>query len=123
LQRAAEDAAGEEAWGLLLGTRDADCLHVRSIRVLPNRAADPRSQFGADPGELVAAWDAAAADGPAASVLGVWHSHPRGPAVFSAADRESAARWPDLAWLLLARDAGSWRFVDLDGRVLSSPPP
>lgn len=83
LRDEAAEAAPEECCGLLLGD-DA----IRTALPASNVAADRRHRFEIDPAVLLAAHKAARQGGPA--VLGCYHSHPRGRAEPSAADRDEA---------------------------------
>jgi proteasome lid subunit RPN8/RPN11 len=77
--------APQECCGILLG-RDGLVEEARPAR---NVATDARRRFEIDPQALVDAHRAARAGGP--SVLGYFHSHPRGSAEPSATDRAQAA--------------------------------
>ncbi len=56
---------------------------------LPNISPRPEAEYEADPAALVAALRAMRGQGQA--LAGVFHSHPRGPSGYSAADRAAAA--------------------------------
>ena len=88
LVASARAAAPEEACGLLLGRRGGGVARVREAPRVPNRAADPRVAFELEPGAWAALLDRAEAAG--LELLGVWHSHPRGPVAPSAEDRRHA---------------------------------
>lgn len=82
------------------------------LHATPNRAADRRTRFELDPAAVVAAEDRARARGLA--IVGVWHSHPRGPARPSDADRAAALAW-GTGWLSVLSAPGAlscWRLVD-----------
>jgi proteasome lid subunit RPN8/RPN11 len=87
----ARSAAPDEACGLLLRASDGQ-LRLTSE---PNLCADPRLGFAIDPLAVLRAESAGA------NVVGVWHSHPAGPALPS--DRDEAARdtWPGLAHVIV----------------------
>ena len=74
----------DEACGLLLGRKG------RIERAVPARNVhpEPGRHFEIDPQTLVEAHRAARGGGP--EVIGYFHSHPAGPAVPSAADRDAA---------------------------------
>lgn len=74
-----------EACGLLLGTARGDAIEVSALAVARNVALDPLESFELDPLDLLAAEDGALAS--KLAVVGVWHSHPRGPLAISAEDR------------------------------------
>jgi desampylase len=78
-------ALPEEACGLLLGARRGDEVEVSALAALRNVAPEPRDAFELDPLDLLAAEDGARDSG--LSIVGVWHSHPRGPLEISARDR------------------------------------
>lgn len=104
-------AEPREACGVLLGRREEDRVVLLGVRAARNlRVADGTMRFELDPGALVAITDEAGALG--LEVVGVFHSHPRGPAVPSEADR--AAAWEGWSYLIVGRaDDGdelrSWR--------------
>jgi proteasome lid subunit RPN8/RPN11 len=76
-------AAPHEACGLLLGRSP-----IAAIRPTANVAADPAHRFEIDPAELIAAYKAERAGGPA--LAGFYHSHPSGSALPSPTDRLNA---------------------------------
>jgi|SRR5690349_11149179 len=78
-----------EACGLLLGVRRGREIEVGALAVARNVAADPFASFELDALDILAAEDAARASGLA--IVGVWHSHPRGPLQASAEDRSGGA--------------------------------
>ena len=95
--------APEECCGILLG-HDG-----RIERAVPaaNVASDRHRGFEIDPQALVNAHRAARAGGP--QVIGYYHSHPAGPAVPSATDREQAAH-DGSVWAILAEGGVTfWR--------------
>ncbi|MCW5752319.1 MAG: M67 family metallopeptidase [Alphaproteobacteria bacterium] len=95
---AAEAAYPEEACALLVGRRGpGDRIFVERIVQSRNVAEDRRRRFEVDPG-LRIGLERELRGGPLA-VVGVWHSHPDGPARLSATDLASAYE-PELAWLL-----------------------
>ena len=103
LLAAADAARPREACGLLAGVPAADHVRVERVDVATNLACSP-DRFVLDPGELVAADDAARADG--LELVGAWHSHADAPPRPSRADREGA--WP--GWItLIVGAAGSSR--------------
>ncbi|MEL6430258.1 MAG: M67 family metallopeptidase [Planctomycetota bacterium] len=97
LARMTRRHAPAEACGLLLG-RSSDVV-LRAVRCR-NRAADPRRAFEVDAGHWVR-WELWAARR-GLSVVGVWHSHPEGPARPSRADVLGA---PDGLWSLIVAPA------------------
>lgn len=109
IRAAARAALPLEACGLLVGP-EAD----RVSRVAPadNVAAEPERRFEIDPRALLALHRALR--GTPERLIGHWHSHPSGPPVPSACDREMAFD-PDMVWLLVAPADGTaraWRVVE-----------
>ncbi|MFN7175464.1 MAG: Mov34/MPN/PAD-1 family protein [Thermaurantiacus sp.] len=95
-------SAGEsEACGLLLGRVGNDRWWVETATRARNISAEPRRRFEIDPTHVVAAHRAARMPG-AASVIGVWHSHPGGLLFPSETDRAGAT---ERGWLWLIADA------------------
>jgi proteasome lid subunit RPN8/RPN11 len=97
MRRLADAAAPREACGLLLGEG------ARLLALAPTRnLAAAEDAFEIDTALHLRLQRLARAR-PGRDVLGVWHSHPRGPAVPSARDREGA--WDEsLLWLITAAD-------------------
>ncbi len=98
---AARADPGREACGLLLGRRRRGQWCVAAATVARNVAPAPARRFEIDPAHLLAAQRAAREPG-APLILGVWHSHPVGPARPSPLDRAGITE-PDWLWLILAR--------------------
>ncbi len=117
---AAEGADPREACGLLLGI-PGDVAEVTDWRATTNRATRD-DRFAVDPGDLVAA----RREG---RLLGVAHSHPRGPAEPSILDAAYAALWRPWVWLIRGQGGDQAAFtIDAEGRwsrvrVVSSAPP
>jgi proteasome lid subunit RPN8/RPN11 len=86
-----------EACGFLVGVRRGDEVEVRGLAPGRNVAADPRAHFEIDALDTLAAEDDARAAGLA--VVGVWHSHPRGPSEPSPEDARFAAASSHSEWL------------------------
>ena len=85
LRALARAAYPAEGCGLILGRPAQGSRPARAARVAGARNAAPqRDRFEIDPGDLVAGVRAARRDG--LELLGLWHSHPDGPALPSAAD-------------------------------------
>lgn len=82
----------EEACGLLIGVRRANEWDVAALAPCRNAAADPLRSFELEALDLAAAEDGARDAG--LSVIGVWHSHPRGPLAPSAEDVCGASGMP-----------------------------
>lgn len=94
---AARRAVPEECCGLLAGWRETSTVIIDSVHPSPNLADDRRTRFEVDPGlRLRLQRHLRAAD---RAVVGIFHSHPGGPAEPSRADLDAA--WePDLVWLV-----------------------
>jgi proteasome lid subunit RPN8/RPN11 len=108
----AESTYPNEACALLIGRRGlGDDFRVARVEPSRNLASDTRRRFEIDPGlrigierELRGASEAAPM-----RVIGVWHSHPDGPAAPSATDAAMIFE-PDLAWAITAVVAGQALF-------------
>lgn len=100
-------ALPDEACGLLLGRLRGREIEVAALAPGRNRAANPRAQFEIDPLDVLAAEDGAR--GMQLSIVGVWHSHPRGPLAPSAEDRANAER----GWLTLIAVPGQPDGIEL----------
>lgn len=94
-RHAAEEAPGE-CCGLLIGTRQGDTCDVIYMKRGRNLAAS-HDLYELDPEDFVAADAEAEARG--LSVVGFYHSHPRGPERLSALDERLA--WPGYVYLLI----------------------
>ncbi|ATE64914.1 Mov34/MPN/PAD-1 family protein [Rhizorhabdus dicambivorans] len=106
--RAAAASPDAEICGLLLGGPG----EVTEVRPCANVAADPADSFEIDPMALIAAHKAARNGGP--SLVGHYHSHPRGPASPSA--RDAAMAEPGSYWIIIGDgEARCWR-ARADGR-------
>lgn len=107
MQREARARLPREACGLLIGRRVGECVEVLEVRHARNVARDP-ARFEVDPADHLANQRHARARG--LDVVGVWHSHPEGPATPSGTDlREAVRGW---AYVILdARDGAcrAWR--------------
>jgi len=94
-------AAGNlEACALLIGERRGHRIVAVECEPAANVAADPRGAFEVDPGAVVAGCERARRAG--LGLIGVWHSHPSGPAFPSRRDLEEL--WP--GWVLLISAGG-----------------
>ncbi len=104
-------ALPNEACGILVGTQRGGLTVVAGLAPGRNVAADPRAHFELDPLDTLAAEDDARSMG--LSIVGIWHSHPRGPLTPSLEDRSGA----DASWLTLIAvpqphagiELGCWR--------------
>ena len=100
---AATTAAPEECCGILFGRGG----RIERALQAANVASEPRRRFEIEPQALVDAHRAARAGGP--QVIGYYHSHPGGPAVPSATDREQAAH-DGSVWAILGEGGVTfWR--------------
>lgn len=119
VEERARTAFPAECCGLLLGRRLGGG-EVRIGRAEPcvNQAPDQHCRFTISPEAVLAAYRWARDRGE--QVVGTYHSHPRGAAVPSEVDRESA--WAGASYLILGLDEEgvharrSWRLED-DGFV------
>jgi proteasome lid subunit RPN8/RPN11 len=106
-------ASPEACCGMLLGLGG----RIEDARPAANVAADPHRRFEIDPQALVDAHRAARSGGP--RVLGYYHSHPRGPAVPSAADGAEAAHDGSL-WAIIGESGVTfWRDEEAGFAALS----
>ncbi len=112
VERRALAAFPAECCGLLLGeVEDGDTVRIGRVEPCVNQAADQRRRFTISPGSLLRAYRRARDRGE--RVVGTYHSHPRGAAVPSEVDRESA--WPGASYLIVGlgeggvRERRSWR--------------
>ncbi len=113
VERQALAAFPEECCGLLVGGRGAGgAVRVGWVEPCPNRArGSRRRRFTIAAESLLAAYRRAREAGH--ELVGTYHSHTAGPAVPSAADRESA--WPGASYLIVGLGSGgvrerrSWR--------------
>lgn len=92
----ARAGAPEEVVGVLAGPDDETVTRVDRAA---NVAADPRTHYELDPVEQVEILDAVDAAGE--TVVGFYHSHPRGSPVPSAID-ERLASWPGYVYLIVS---------------------
>jgi proteasome lid subunit RPN8/RPN11 len=101
-----------ECCGLLLGrAADGGRVSIGWVEPCVNEAPDRRCRFTISPGALLVAYRWARDRGE--QVVGTYHSHPRGAAVPSEIDRQSA--WPGASCLIVGlgeegvRERRSWR--------------
>jgi proteasome lid subunit RPN8/RPN11 len=111
----ADEAAPEEACGLLLGRMYEGETEVLRVLRGCNQARTPRDAFELAPEEVLRAAELGRDSG--LELVGLWHSHPGAPAVLSAADRHGlSAGW---SFVVLPADPGehprSWR--ELEGEI------
>lgn len=104
-------ALPNEACGLLLGKLRGREVEVTALSPGRNVSREPRAHFEIDPLDVLAAEDGARGMG--LSIVGVWHSHPRGPLMPSHGDRSN----DNGSWLTLIAvpephvgiELGCWR--------------
>lgn len=99
LRRRAREAAPDEVCGFLLGARD----QVAELIEAPNTHPEPSRGYRIHPRDCLAALRKARKEN--LQVLGVFHSHPEGPANLSTVDRREAH--PGWHYLVLGRDRES----------------
>ncbi len=102
MRRAVEAALPEEACGLLFGRGQ----RVDRAAAIENELHS-RLRFRLEPRAQLSAMQSAEDDG--LELLGIYHSHPEGPAQPSATDLQEAA-YPEAAYLIWWRSSsGSWQ--------------
>ena len=112
LELHAERGAPEEVCGLLVGARD----HVERVVPARNRCAGrTTARYDLHPEDLLTAELEARAAG--REVIGVYHSHPRDPAVPSRADLEGAH--PGWVYVIVSVRAGETRAWRLAGQAFA----
>jgi proteasome lid subunit RPN8/RPN11 len=103
-----------EACGLLAGTQD----RVTDVILVQNKAQSP-VRFVMDPYEQLKAFDWIESNG--LELLGIFHSHPAGPATASATDIAEAAY--DVVHLIWSREQTHWQlrgFWIENGRIVEA---
>lgn len=109
----------EEACGLLVGSvRGQERRALRAVRARNARSDRPGDRFELDPADFVAA-DAAARDA-GLEIVGVYHSHPDGPATPSEIDHAVAE--PGWAHLIVSVGGRPVRALEERAWVLAGPP-
>jgi len=98
LRAQAEQASPRECCGLLEGGRTEQGFTIQALHPVRNLSDDP-DRFEIDPQGHIAAVKQARANG--GSIVGCYHSHPRGAAQPSASDRAGACE-DDFLWLIVA---------------------
>ncbi|ADV67034.1 Mov34/MPN/PAD-1 family protein [Deinococcus maricopensis] len=105
----------------LLGGHDRPGVgsDVRAMYPLRNAAPDPQRTYIADPGHVLRALKAMRAEG--LDLVGIYHSHPRGPAVPSRTDVQLAAYGvPYLIVDVQREDVRAYRLPELTEEPLLS---
>ncbi|QCC59230.1 M67 family metallopeptidase [Natrinema thermotolerans] len=107
----ARDGDPKEICGVLGGAYDPDGRsRVASQYPARNVADDPRTRYEIDPEQQLRLFDRL--EDRSESIVGFYHSHPRGPARPSATDAANAA-WPDRSYVIVSLEPleiGSWRW-------------
>jgi len=98
IEKHAQQFPDEEVCGLLAGKGGVVELALRTL----NAAENPATEYQIDPKELFAAMRAIRATG--ATLMGIYHSHPKGSGEPSARDI-AEAYYPDVAYVIAATDA------------------
>ena len=94
----AEAAFPQECCGLLSGREADGVIRIDGVHESENLAAEPDRRFEVDPALRLGLQRTLRGDG--RRVVGIYHSHPDGPAQPS--PRDLAAAWePDLLWLVV----------------------
>jgi len=115
--RNAEAAYPDECCGLLLGREDgAGGIEISRIVPSANLAADRRRRFEIDPALYFTLMRAP--PGAAERLVGLYHSHPDGPAVPSAHD--AAAAW-EAGWIWLIVPVARGRSGEAAAHRLAAP--
>ncbi len=107
-------ALPNEACGLLLGKVRGREIEVTALSPGRNVSPEPRAHFEIDPLDVLGAEDGALGMG--LSIVGVWHSHPRGPLMPSPGDRSNdSGSWLTLIAVPQAHvgiELGCWRTTE-----------
>ena len=102
----AQAARPHEACGLLVGSRSAAGVRIEAVRSLENREANrPELAFRIAPEDWVREEQSVRLQGQ--EVVGIWHSHPTGPAVPSA--RDLRVDLGSFLSLIVGRVDGTWQ--------------
>lgn len=116
----AEAAYPQECCGLLSGDGADSVIRIDEVHISENIAAEPDRRFEVDPA-LRLRLQRTLRDG-GRRVVGIYHSHPNGPAQPSTWDLEAA--WePDLVWLIVGVRHGqavqctSHVLIEVEGQV------
>lgn len=112
----ARAAAPEEACGILAGRAEGASRVVAQAIPVRNAHEEPRVGYRLDPEEQLRAI-LRIEDDPSLELVGFYHSHPQGPAAFSATDRAEAS-WPGASYLLATLPDERVVCGRFDGRAL-----
>lgn len=94
-----EAAYPQEACGLLAGFYKEKDIIITSHSVSLNLADNPQTEFRIDPVTHIGMQKTARITG--RPIIGVYHSHPDGKAIFSSSDKKNAII-PNFLWLIIA---------------------
>jgi [CysO sulfur-carrier protein]-S-L-cysteine hydrolase len=117
MRRDVVQRAPEEACGLLSGQIEAGIYRVAAIIPTTNELHSP-VRYRIDPHEQIAAFNQIDAQG--LELVGIYHSHPAGPAVPSPTDIAEAF-YPQAVYLIWSASAGEWQCsasLIQDGQVI-----
>jgi proteasome lid subunit RPN8/RPN11 len=106
----------EEACGLLAGLIQKETFQVREVFPITNELHSP-VQYRMDPQEQIDAFNQIESQG--LELVGIYHSHPGGPADPSPTDI-AEAYYPEAVYLIWSHQAGKWQcnaFLIHDQRV------
>jgi len=119
IARHAVQDAPRECCGFLLGTSGRVAFALPAT----NTSTTPLTRYRVDPREHVALQRILRRLTPPLAIVGVYHSHPRGPAAPSSSDvRESHVReWAHVIVDLSGRSPGLTAWMIRDGRALPRP--
>ena len=115
----ANAGADQEVCGFLVGTRGPDGLEIRRAVAARNTATRAHANFEIHARELLELEDDLARG---EQVVGLYHSHPGGPAVPSPADERLSVCWPGLIQAIVGREHGRWQRPRFYARPPSSDP-
>jgi len=104
LKNRAAAAGSDEICGFLIGSGDEEAAVVSRIVESPNVARDPSRTFEIDP--AIHFGIRRRLQRTADEIVGVYHSHPKGPPVPSQRDLERAPQSEEWIWLILAPEKG-----------------
>jgi proteasome lid subunit RPN8/RPN11 len=112
----AADKAPEEACGIIAGQIEGQIYQAKAVIPITNQLRSP-VRFRMDPHELLTAFTQLEQQG--WELLGIYHSHPNGPAEPSPTDI-SEAYYPEAVHLIWSCRTGAWTcrgFMIRDGLV------
>ena len=104
----------DEVCGFLVGERTGERVRVRRAEAATNDSSRPRTRYRIHARELLELEDRLTPD---EVLVGVYHSHPDGPAVPSPADLGLASGWPKLVQAILPGGGAGPRFYVTAGQA------